>query len=457
MLRIGTAQAVITPPIGTPLAGYFSPRPSQGIHDDLYCRALVLDDGETVLAHVACDLISVRRALVAEVRRLVEEATGIPGERVAVSATHIHTGPYTSRLLKGGTDSSYLAILPRTIAGAVIAAYHSRSEGRLGIGSGHVESIAFNRRYVMRDGGVRTNPGVLNPDIVAPAGPIDPQLGVLKATDPAGNPRALWVNYTVHTDVVGGEFISADYPGYLARAVQAVLGPQVIVPYANGASGDLNHINVKGPGAAPEEQRGQEHARWMGTILAGEALRVFMETPTTDEVRLDAASETFTIPVREVPADLQAWARERLARAEAKRAAAEDDPATDPYHGAVDSSEFVEDFYAWAALQVAKEREEEPEVTAEVQVFRIGDAAICFNPAELFVAFGLRMKEASPFQPTFVVELANACVGYVPTPEAFTQGGYEPRTAPSSKLVPEAGDQITEVTLKLLRQLDARR
>ena len=78
-------------------------------------------------------------------------------------------------------------MLPRTIAGAIIAAYHSRAEGRLGIGSGHVESIAFNRRYTMRGGGVR-NPGVLNPDIVAPAGPIDPQLGILKATDPEGTP-----------------------------------------------------------------------------------------------------------------------------------------------------------------------------------------------------------------------------------------------------------------------------
>ena len=165
--------------------------------------------------------------------------------------------------------------------------------------------------------------------------------------------------------------------------------------------------------------------------------------------------ETFTIPVRGCP--WICWHGRENGTRRAQRRATEEDPAADPYQGAVDSSEFVEDFYAWAALQVAKEREDEPEVTAEVQVFRIGDAAICFNPAELFVAFGLRMKEASPFQPTFVVELANACVGYVPTPEAFSQGGYEPRTAPSSKLVPEAGDQITEVTLKLLRQLDARR
>ena len=453
MLRIGTAQVVITPPVGTPLAGYFSPRISRGIHDDLHCRALVLDDGETVLAHATCDLISIRRALVLEARRLVEEAIGIPGERVAISATHIHTGPYTSRLLGHGGEEQYLSVLPRLIAGAIIAAYNAREEGRIGFGSGHVESVAFNRRFRMRDGQVLTNPGVLNPDIVAPTGPIDPEVGILKATDAQGNLRALWVNYTVHTDVVGGDLISADYPGYLARAIQAVEGAHVVVPYANGACGNLNHINVKGPGAAPADQRGQAQARWMGTVLAGEALKVCTETPTTGDVRLSAASETLSLPVREVTPERQAEAKALLEKAEARRRADEADPTADPYQKQPEGSEFIEEFYARAALLVAKDREAEPEVPTEVQAFRIGDAALCFNPAELFVEYGVRMKAESPFRPTFVVELANASFGYVPTPESFNQGGYEPRTAPSSKLAPEAGDRITDATLALLRRL----
>ncbi|NLC55628.1 MAG: hypothetical protein GX774_02175 [Armatimonadetes bacterium] len=453
MLKVGAAQVTITPPVGTPLAGYFTPRISRGVHDDLYCRAVVLDDGQTVLVHAACDLISIRRTLVLETRRLVEEAIGVPGHCVAISATHIHTGPYTSRLLGHGGEEEYLALLPRLIAGAIVSAYHTREEGRIGIGTGRVESIAFNRRFRMRDGSVQTNPGVLNPDIVAPAGPIDPQLGILKLVDAADALRALWVNYTVHTDVVGGDLISADYPGYLARAVQAVEGAPVVVPYANGACGDINHINVQGPGAAPAGQRGQAHARWMGTILAGEAIRTCAETPTTDAVRLAAASETLSIPIRDVPPEQLDAARALLERLEAERQAAQEDPTADPYRPAPSGSDFIEEFYARAALAVAAEREQEREAPAEVQVFRIGDAAICFNPAELFVEFGLRIKAGSPFQPTFVVELANACVGYVPTPEAFGQG-YEPRTAPSSKLVPEAGDRLVEATLRLLGQLN---
>lgn len=453
MLKIGTAQVTITPPVGTPLAGYFSPRISRGIHDDLYCRALVLDDGETVLAHAACDLISIRRALVLEARRLVSEAIGIPPENIAISATHIHTGPYTSRLLGFGGEEQYLALLPRLIAGAIISAYHSRSEGRLGFGTGKVESIAFNRRFRMRDGSVRTNAGVGNPEIVEPTGPIDPELTVMKATGAEGDLRAVWVNYTVHTDVVGGDLITADYPGYLSRAIQAVEGPQVMVSYANGACGNINHVNVKGPGAAPAKQKGQEHSRWMGTILAGETLKVCTETPVSDDVRLAAASETLSIPIRTVTPEQLAEARALLERLERERKSAEEDPSTDPHRAAPTHSLFLDECYARAAIEVAREREEEPEVPTEVQVFRIGDAALCFNPAELFVEFGLRMKAESPFRPTCVVELANACVGYVPTPEAFDQGGYEPRTAPSSKLAPEAGDRIVDATLALLRQL----
>lgn len=452
MLRVGASQVVITPPVGAPLAGYFAPRTSRGVHDDLYCRAVVLDDGQTVLAHAACDLISIRRALVLETRRLVQEAIGVPPHCVAVSATHIHTGPYTSHLLGHAGEQEYLGVLPRLIAGAIVAAYHSRVEGAIGIGTGRVESIAFNRRFHMRGGGVQTNPGVLNPDILGPAGPIDPQLGILKLVDGAGDLRAVWVNYSVHPDVVGGDLISADYPGYLARAVGAVLGAGVVVPYANGACGNVNHINVKGPGPAPEAQRGQAHARWMGTILAGETLKVCAETPVTDAVRLAAATETLSIPIRTVPPERLAEARALLERLEAHRKASAD-PTADPYRPAPAGSDFIEEYYAKAALAVAEEREREREVPTEVQVFRIGDAAICFNPAELFVEFGLRVKAGSPCRPTFVVELANGCVGYVPTPEAFAQGGYEPRTAPSSKLVPEAGDHIVEATLRLLQRV----
>jgi hypothetical protein len=98
-------------------------------------------------------------------------------------------------------------------------------------------------------------------------------------------------------------------------------------------------------------------------------------------------------------------------------------------------------------------KEIEPKVTAEVQIMRIGSAGLIAVPAEYFCQYGLDIQECSPFDPTFIVSLANGCVGYVPTPQAFVGGGYEPRTARSSKLRPDAGDRITATAIRLLHDV----
>src|SRR5947209_13862074 len=87
-LCVGAAAVVITPPLGTPMAGYYSPRGAEGVHDDLQAKALVLDKDGTRVALVALDLVSTTPALVKEVRRQVERLTGVPGDHVMISATH---------------------------------------------------------------------------------------------------------------------------------------------------------------------------------------------------------------------------------------------------------------------------------------------------------------------------------------------------------------------------------
>src|SRR6476620_11111083 len=96
-LRVGAAAVVITPPEGTPLAGYYSERGSKTVLDDIYSKAIVLEVGDTKAALVVCDLISLPRHVVTEARRQVEAATGIPGAHVMLSATHTHPGPVLAR------------------------------------------------------------------------------------------------------------------------------------------------------------------------------------------------------------------------------------------------------------------------------------------------------------------------------------------------------------------------
>src|SRR5438552_2214535 len=96
-LRAGAAAVIINPPEGTPMAGYYSARGANAVLDNLYCKALVLQQGGTRVALVVCDLISLPRRTVTEARKLIEKETGIPSGHVMISATHTHTGPVVAR------------------------------------------------------------------------------------------------------------------------------------------------------------------------------------------------------------------------------------------------------------------------------------------------------------------------------------------------------------------------
>lgn len=96
-LSVGAASVVLTPPEGTPLAGYYGYRGTKSVLDDIHAKAIVLEVGDAKAALVVCDLISLPRHVVTEAHRQIEKATGIPGANVMISATHTHTGPVLNR------------------------------------------------------------------------------------------------------------------------------------------------------------------------------------------------------------------------------------------------------------------------------------------------------------------------------------------------------------------------
>ena len=99
-LKVGAASVDITPPLGTPMAGYYAERAAEGVHDPLYAKAIVLERDGKKVALVGLDLIATTFGIVAEARRMIEETTGIEGADVMISATHAHTGP----ILQGKGD-----------------------------------------------------------------------------------------------------------------------------------------------------------------------------------------------------------------------------------------------------------------------------------------------------------------------------------------------------------------
>ncbi|MCL4853144.1 MAG: neutral/alkaline non-lysosomal ceramidase N-terminal domain-containing protein [Bryobacteraceae bacterium] len=434
--QVGAAAVKITPPMGAPMSGYYYNRAADGVHDDLFAKALVFEQDGAKAAVVACDLSGVPRPIVEQARQAIEQKTGIPGARVMISATHTHTGPV---LLSGATrynlegemlaiGKKYAADLPQLIAEAVEKANAALAPARISAAKGREESLTFNRRFHMKDGRVGWNPGKLNPNIVRPAGPIDPDVPVVYFDSPGGKPIATYVNYALHLDTVGGLEYSADYPYTLGRQLSAVKGPGMLTLFTIGCAGNLNHIDV----TTREPQKGHGEAARIGTVLAGEVLKTFKRLEHLPAAAPKVRSETVLLPLPAFePRELE-WAKKIT-----------------PLFGKPNAAPFLDFVKAFRVTDTAA-RDGKP-LEAEVQVIALGnDLAFVGLPGEIFTELGMALKYASPYRYTVVAELANGSVGYVPNRKAYPEGAYE---AVSARCAEGSGEMLVQSATKLLVSL----
>ncbi len=434
--RVGAASVKITPPVGTPMAGYYYERGVDKIHDDLYAKALVIENGGDKVAIVTCDLIGVSAEIVAEVRKLVQAAASIDAEHIMISATHAHTGPvipsfkmrYNPTGKSGEILAAYIATLPGLIAQSILEANKALQPGRVSLGRGHEESISFNRRYFMTDGTVAWNPGKLNPKIIRPAGPIDPEVVVLYSETLTGKPVSTYVNFALHLDNVGGTEISADLPFTLSNILGKFKGEEMITTFSQGCSGNINHVNVKNN----LPQKGHEEARRIGTVLAGEIIKTYTKLSPVNIQAIKAVREIVKLPLPDVsPAEIPA-AQQITAR-----------------FGKQDAAPFFDFVKAFKVIEVY-ERKGKP-IDAEIQVFALSDSfAVVSLPAEIFTELGMYIKSRSPFANTMIVELANGSLGYIPDRKAYIEGSYEPW---SSRVAPGSGEILVEKALDMLNAM----
>ncbi len=279
----------------------------------------------------------------------------------------------------------------------------------------------------MKDGSVGWNPGKLNPNIIRPVSPIDPEVGVVYFETADKKPLLTYVNYAMHADTTGGTKISADFPGALARCLAGYKGPDMMTIFANGACGNLNHVNVhwRGPQTSPAE------ACRLGTILAGSVLKAYMDLRPVGDTTLRVRSEVLRLPLAKVtPQDVQ----------EAKAIVAKGDKA-----------KFMEQVKAYKVLDVDKRAGAPLEV--EVQVIRLGDSLAWVSlPGEIFVELGLSIKAASPFAQTHIAELANGSIGYIPNRSAYAEGNYE---VVSARCAEGSGELLVRAAVRMLEDLKA--
>ncbi len=455
-LEIGMSEAEITPPEGFPISGYYYERKATGTHDPLKAKAIVFRQGERRAALVVCDLTGVSADLSGEVRRRAAEQTGIPVAHIAVAATHSHTAPdyyrdlfaYLGERAEDGRQR-YAARLIERIVRAIVGANSSAQAVAVQAGTTRQQtSIAFNRRFLLRDGSVRTWMRLDNPDVVRAAGPTDPEVGlVLVRTLEGDRPLGVVSNFALHLDTRGGTLWSADYPFYVEQAVRQALGPQVVSLFGNGCCGDINHAD---PVASSRNK-----TDFIGQSLGATVVDGLTKLAPIEQPALCVRTADVQLPLQKTTAEEIAAAGPLLRDAAAGK-----------------KVDFFDQVKAYKALVLDQLHNRPPlgdgaellglgltrawggigdHLPGEVQVIAVNrELAIVCLPAEIFVDLGLAIKQASPFRTTLIVELCNCDEPiYIPTRVACAGGSYE---VTNSLVQPGTGELLAATAVRLLRE-----
>ena len=437
-LKAGFARVDITPPLGTTLSGYFQIRYADGVLDPLYATAVTFDDGNKKAIIFSLDIIGFNQKLMNRVRSSISDRTGVEKEAVFVACTHTHLGPCTANSKDVWENPEYIDFLVQRLGDAAILSINDLAPAKLSYTHGRVEDVAFIRRYRMKDGSVRTNPGYRNPDILEPIGTPDEESSLL-IIKRDNKPEIGIVNFQVHPDVIGGCKISADYPKFVRDTYEKFIDNSLCM-YINGAQGDTNHIDVRR--ASTDMARGYERAKYMGKKIALSVIANYELAKELNGSTISYGQNNFfaihnkgTKEEEKIAAFFNdIYQKEGKAACEEK---AREMGVIQPF--------FTPKVTRIAAL-IGKPEEKELYLTAVA----VGDVVFAGFPGEPFTEIGRSVKAGSKFELTITACCANGYEGYYPMKSAYDEGGYEATTA-----MYKAGtaEKMIEESLKLVNSL----
>ncbi len=442
----GFARLDITPPPGLPMPGYFSKRIGDGVLDPLCVECVAVSDGTNDALIYSVDDLHLTGPFFEKAFPAITAATGVPRDRIYVHSTHTHTGvadmprgSYTPE--ENQLVTSYAELRVAKLADAGRAALADRAPATISIGQTECKGVSFIRRYRMKDGSSRTNPGTSNPDVVAAIGTPDESLRVVRFKR-KGAPDIAIINFGTHPDTVGGTKYSADWPGVVRQTFESAIGGGVKCLFLNGAQGDVNHhmrlppparqalYAARGNGTNPKAI-----ATFMGRAVAGAAISVWDICEDVPSGPVRGIVKAHPLPTNRPSADEIKWIE--LFDAGRKNEI--------PLKG----MELTTLTSPGGRARALKDGPDSREILISTLV--IGDAlAFAGIPGEPYVDIGRAIKAQSPFATTIISCLTNGSHGYFPSTQAHQEGGYE---GLSSWFAAPAGDMIVAAGVTQLKEL----
>ncbi|MEQ8671742.1 MAG: neutral/alkaline non-lysosomal ceramidase N-terminal domain-containing protein [Aggregatilineales bacterium] len=394
--------------------------PTTGIHTDLYCKAVVLSDGQNKIAIVSIDLLGVDQPLLQRIRQTVFERSGLSASQLMLTATHNHSAPVT---LDCGFDSDrnreWEMQLIEHIADCVFQASQDLQPVTLSVARQAVQ-IGVNRRIATMG---RTRMLANN------FAPIAPWVDILIIHKLDGNPLTILFSHAAHPVTVhtsSTEF-NADFPGYAVQIIRDSLETGVMPMFMQGCAGDVNVVSLAG---------GLDEAKRLGTVLGQAVLAGLSHATPIDVNTITIINKEITLPFESLSEEVITALSQRITESYNAMASLDMDERT-----LINQQQFVD----WAE----RVRHAPPGLWFQAQGVAFGDQLLMIGMThELFVAYQLAIQENSPAPHTMVFGYTNGCNGYVPTAEAFYLGGYEVDGAPKlfglPRLLPDCEQIIYE-------------
>ena len=443
-LKVGYARVNATPPLGVNIAGYFVERIADGILDELEVCAVAVGSGENTVILMTVDHCGLTKDYLNVWREEISKDTGVPAEAIYIHSTHTHQGPITAKSCKNPLNEEYAVLLGHRVHDAAVLALADMKPARMGIGTSEAKNVAFIRRYRMKDGSAKTNPGVNNPDIVAPIGITDESVHVVRF-DREGAETVVIANFANHPDVVGGNKISADWPGLTRRFVEKAIDNTKCI-FFNGAQGDVNHVNVHPKAGDFNDMfndfdgcsRGYGHARHIARVVTGAVLSIY------DKVEyMDVDSVKYQQKIVDIPSNKPTPEEMPLARQYNEwHKAGRDDLI--PYKAMMLTTVVAE---AGRMVRLENAPDNFPMLFSVVS---IGDVAFFGIPGEPFNGVGRALKTAPGWKMVIPTCNTNAKEGYFPMMDSYEEGGYEAR---SSNFKAGVAEKIIDEGKKILASM----